>query len=639
VFTGVIGGLLCAVLLAGATRWGSLTSLTGPVAEGGWTGRTRGWFTARGFFSPETDQNADTHYSWTGDTARLSIAHLDRSQPYQLKLDLSAGRPPEIAPPSVEFLVDGRPAGSFQTTNDTRTATVAIPSQAGDRAVVTMRVSQTFKPASADARTLGVIVRHLVLTPGSGHFSPSWSALMNVGLGAALAVAGVLLCGLSGALGAGVAAPIIAGFAWLALQDGAFIGTYTESLLNLGMAVGLIGTVVAAVRSRWLSIAGLPDWAPAIGLIAGITLVKLAVFNHPLATIGDGIFQLHRAQAVRSGSYFFTSITPRPFFEFPYAIGLYVTALPFWSYFPTDLDQVRLLRGVALGADALVGLACYAFAYRQWRDRQMALLVAGLWPFARAPLEALCNANLTNVFAQGMFGVGMGLFAWMAACGASATPVTLSLCFVAAGFLSHFGTFSVGVPLVTATAVVVFAGGRGGVRRTGLWMLGIGAAAAVIAYVAYYSHFTDVYRATWARIVSREAVDVATTGSAIAASPATKFQRWFAGTSDDYGLPGLALAIASLVGLILILKERPREGVTLVLVGWLAVWAGFSALGILSPIQMRVNLAAAPVFVCLGAYALGTIARHSAVGRLISASAGVAIAFSGARLWLMCLGR
>ena len=76
-----------------------------------------------------------------------------------------------------------------------------------------------------------------------------------------------------------------------------------------------------------------------------------------------------------------------------------------------------------------------------------------------------------------------------------------------------------------------------------------------------------------------------------------------------------------------------------VLGAWLAVWIGFTLLGIFSAIQMRVNLAAAPLFVCLGAYGLMVIARRTRVGLLVSGVATIAIAINGVRVWLMCLGR
>ena len=61
-----------------------------------------------------------------------------------------------------------------------------------------------------------------------------------------------------------------------------------------------------------------------------------------------------------------------------------------------------------------------------------------------------------------------------------------------------------------------------------------------------------------------------------------KLRRWATVGSDDYGLPGLPLALASAAGLWWLWRERRRESWTLVLGGWLGVWIGFTALGILT---------------------------------------------------------
>lgn len=633
----LVSGAVAALILVGATRWFSPRELHGPVADGGWTGRTRGWLSARGFFPVEIDQRSGDRYSWTAETARVSIPHVNRGQAHTLTIVLSGGRPGNQPDPVVTLTVDGSPAASCRVTNERSRCQAVIPARAMDRAVIGLQVSPAYVPGGADTRTLGVIAHELILTPATGHFVPSWPVLGALAAAVALAVGAVLLCGLSGPISAMTVTGITAAFAWLLLQDGAYVGTYVDSLLNVAIGAGIGGVLVAGVRRQWPTLAGIPDWSVAVGLVLAGTIVKLGFFNHPLATIGDGIFQLHRAQMVRAGSYFFTSITPRPFFEFPYAIGLYVAAMPFWSRFPTDIDQVHLLRGVAVGADALVGVACYFAVFRQWRDRRAALLVAGLWPFARAPLEALCNSNLTNVFGQGLFGVAMAGLAWIAAAGASAPAVAITFAFLTGAFLSHFSTFSVGVPLVGVVGLALIVGGRGQTRRAGYWALGMGLAAVGVAYAVYYSHFIDVYRATWARIASHETVDAA--GSSIAASPIVKLQRWASGTSDDYGLPGLVLAAAAAIGAVALGRRRPREGVTLVLGGWLAIWIGFTVLGIVSAVQMRVNLAAAPLFVCLGAYGLATLGSRSRTGLLIAGVATIAIVVNGARLWVMCLGR
>jgi len=630
-------GAAAAVLLLGATRWSAAHELRGLVAEGGWTGRSRGWLTARGFFPAEFDARVDNRYSWTAESARVSVPNLNRRQAHTLAFVLSGGRPGGQPDPLVTLTVDGSASVSCHVTNEPSRCVAVIPARDMDRAVIGLQVSPAYVPGGPDTRTLGVITHELILTPESGHFVPAWPVLGVIASAVAIAVAGVLLCGVTGPLAAVAVAGIGLAFVWLSLQDGAYIGGYTDALLNLAIGAGLCGAMAAALRRQWPVLAGVRDWSVAAGLVLATTVVKLGFFNHPLATIGDGIFQLHRAQMVRAGSYFFTSITPRPFFEFPYAIGLYVAAMPFWSFFPSDIDQVHLLRGVAAGADALVAIACYFAVARQWGDRRTALLVAGLWPFARAPFEALCNSNLTNVFAQGLFGVAIAGVAWIAAAGVSVPALAISLAFLAAAYLSHFSTFSVGVPLIGVVGVALVVGGRDRTRRAGWWVVALGLVAVAVAYAAYYSHFTEVYRATWARIVSHEVVDAA--GSSIDATPATKLQRWASGTSDDYGLPGLVLAGAAAVGAFALIRRRPREGVTLVLSAWLVVWVGFTVLGILSAVQMRVNLAAAPLFVCLGAYGLATIGSRSRAGRLVSGVATVAIVVNGARLWLMCIGR
>lgn len=624
-----------AILAMGALDW--IGPLSGPAHDGGWTNRSRGWFTSRGIHPTEFSDGAEGRYNWTGPSLRLQIANIDRAREYRLTLQVEGARPAGEPRPTIAWLVDGAAAGTHTMTADADTVTIALPARDTSRAVVTAQVSPTFHPGPNDNRELGVAIRDIGLAPSSGGFRPTLSVVAMLGMAVAAAVAGILLCGLPRGLHWPAAGVIAFTFTWLLLQDGAFLGTFVDSLLHLGAAAAATGVVVALVRTRWPSVAGVPDWGMALGLVLGVTIVKLAFFSHPLATIGDGIFQVHRAQQVQDGTYLFTSITPRPFFEFPYAIGLFVAAAPFWSWFATDVDHVWLLRTIALVADALVGLALYAAAWRVWRHRMLALVVAGLWPFARAPLEALCNANLPNVFGQGLFGVAMAGLVW------SLVPTRPSwavaggtVVVLAAAFLSHFSTVSIGVPLLVAVAAVVAVAGGPGRGRRAAWVLAIGLAAATVSYAVYYRHFGDVYRATIERVVSHDAVDEP--GSAIAASPIVKLRRWISGTSDDYGLPGVPLGIAAAVGLGFIVRERRRDPFTLVLVGWLAAWVIFTTLGVLTAVQMRANLASAPVFVCLGAIGLVGLGRHGTSGAALAVVLTLAIVVNGARLWFMCLG-
>jgi hypothetical protein len=634
----ILAGIGAALLLTIAVAFGSVGPEPGPLHGGGWTSRSRAWLTSRGFHGTEFSADGERPYNWTGASARLQVSNLDRSKPYRLVFSLEAPRPAEAGRPEITWAIDGVAAGRHVMNSDTDVLAVRLPTSDRTRVVVTMTFGPTFNPGPSDDRELGVVVRSLSLEPEQGNWWPTRNVVLRVAAAVIFVVAGVLLCGVPAVPGWLVVVLTPLAFVWLTLQDGAFLGDYAATLLRVAMGTAAVGVGVAVLRTRWPAPFGLPHWASAVGLVLAANAIKLAFFSHPLATIGDGIFQVHRSELVQNGTYFFTSITPRPFFEFPYAIALFVTAMPFWSWFTDAGDHVWLLRTISLVADALVGVALYAVAARSWRQPRTAVLLAGLWPFARAPLEALCNANLPNVFGQGLFGLAMAGLVWAST---SRPPAVLAFVtgtiILAAAFLSHFSTFSVGVPIVGVLALAFVAGGGAEGRRRGLWMAVAGLLAVALAYGVYYRHFGEVYRATIDRVFSEAVVEAP--GSAIAATPATKFQRWISGTSDDYGLPGAPLGVMAAAGLVLLARERRRDAFTRALLAWLVVWVGFTALGILTAVQMRVNLAAAPVFVCLGAYALAAWSDRGTTGRLLALAATLAIVWSGVSLWFMCIGR
>ncbi len=634
---GVAAGVLAAFLLAAGVRWWVPSKLSGPVAEGAWTARSRACFTADGFYPAELNPGAGTHFSWTGRTARLVFPELNRSQDHRLVLRVNAARPGRVALPSALTLsVDGAALAVAEPRNEPQLVPVVIPARAERGAVVTIVVSETFVPGPHDDRALGVIVDEVSLRPDSGHFGVSGTVALRAALAVALWVAGLWLCGLRGRLGTLAAGLVVAASVGLLLQDGAFIGPYATRLVEVGTGVAAIGLLVGTLRWRWPSVAGLGEWPIAVGLVLGVAALELAVFAHPLAQVGDAVFQVHRAQEVRGGQYYFTSITPQPFFEFPYPIALYLAAMPLWRFFTTQLDQVLLLRGVTLAVHALVGVGLYAAVRRQWDDHRAALSCAVLWMLARAPLEGMSNANLTNVFGQGVFGVAMAGVGWLSAGAASVVPLAGTCASIFVAFLSHFGTTMVGLPMLGVVAVLLIALGRGHARRAGVWVLVLTLVASAASYVVYYSHFTAVYRQTFERVTSRQPEPP--TRSKLVAPPSVKLGQWYAGTGDDYGRPSLPLMATAVAGAVLLARRRPREGVTLALAGWGLTWIGFTALGVLTPISMRVNLAAAPVFVCLAAFALSALAGRSRLGGAAAILLAVVIAWDGVQICLGCLG-
>jgi hypothetical protein len=636
----VAGAALAGVLLLVATtRWGTPAVLHGPIGDGGWTGRTRAWFTPRQFYRPEVDIGSGRQFSWTGERARLLFPGLSRSQAYRLTLEVAAFRPGGAPPPEITMSVDGVPAGSWRTSPVPEAFDVTIPAKAGAGAVVVLAVSDTFAPGGGDNRALGVMVNDVRLEALAGHFRPTWAVMGWTVVAVASAVAAVVLCGPPSLVTMAVSMGLVVGFVWLLGLDAAFLGTEVLRLVRIATGALAVGAVIRLLRARWPIVAGLPEWAAAVGIVLGISTLKLACFSHPQIALTDALFQVHRAELVHRGEYFFTSVTPAPSFEFPYAVALYVAALPFWRWFPSELDLANLLRGLSLVADACVGVCVYAAARRQWGRAAPALLAAALWPLTRAPAMALGHANLTNLFGQSLFGVAMGLVALAAAAGRPRpVPLIAASGVLTLAFLSHFSTLSVGTLLVAAVGGALMLGGTRGLRHVAGWTLAVLIVGFAISYAVYYSHFTALYSRTLARVVS--GADHASDTSMVA-SPRTKFERWITEDqfSNDYGLPGVGLFASACVGAAMLVRTRRGDGLSLMLAAWAAVWIGATALGILSSVELRANLAATPMFVWLAAYGLWALAARSGAGRIVAGLAVAVVASDGLRVWLSWLGR
>jgi hypothetical protein len=62
-------------------------------------------------------------------------------------------------------------------------------------------------------------------------------------------------------------------------------------------------------------------------------------------------------------------------------------------------------------------------------------------------------------------------------------------------------------------------------------------------------------------------------------------------------------------------------------------------MGILTSVELRTNLAAAPMYVCLAGYGLWQLDSHSRFGRAVAVAGIAAIAWDGFSVWLYWLGR
>jgi hypothetical protein len=383
----------------------------------------------------------------------------------------------------------------------------------------------------------------------------------------------------------------------LVLFDAAFLGGYSAVLLPLAAAVVAL-CAVGSAAARLTPSAIRAAACGAVVLASIVCVLKLAVFLHPAAPISDGMFHVHRAQAVRGGEYLFTSVTPRPFYEFPYPIGLYVAAQPFWTHVD---DRVALLRGIAIAVDGLVSIALFAAVTARWGSASTGLIAAALALAVPVVEQSISTANLTNVFAQSCFSLGVLWIAWRLRSPHRTLAAVGAVVLLSAAYLSHFSTAVIGIPAALLVACVTAFSRDERDALAWRWVAVAVVAALIVAYAVYYSHFHDVYARTLARVGSEGASTsfVAT----VAQHSESKAMTMVRFVIVNYGWGAVVLAA---LGAVAAARRDWREAWTLQLFAFSAVVLVFLVLGAFTPIEMRANLAAHPL---VGAFAALGFAR------------------------------
>lgn len=599
----------------------------GPLENGEKIGRSRAWLELSGFYPAELEDARS--FSWMREAGRIRLARIDRS----VAIKLSFWVQPAVATRPVELktAVDGLALPPITLVPGPQRVDIDLPATRTGRATVDLSVSETMVPGAADRRVLGLRVDGVALEAADGRIRVPWDSLRSatiagLGLGIALALTlGVRPLAYAVGLGAG---------GWLGFLltfDGAFLGAYSDRLAFMGLCTAALGALCAAGMrggsdERW-------SLRAATGILVVLTACKLALFFHPMAAVGDSIFHVHRAQVVQRGEYFFTSITPRPFLEFPYPPGLYVFVGPLWNAWPGDLEHVWLLRSAVLAAEAGLAIALYTVVFANWRNRLAACAASALTLLLPVGFYAICTSNLTNSFGQSMFGVGLAILLWphvmprrgwiLSASGAS---------FVCAGFLSHFSTFSIGVPLMLACVASVWLGGHGSPRRTAIALAAALFVAATVSVAVYYSHFVPVYKQTVERVLAREG---AAAERSMVAPASVKARRIATTAWMEFGAAALLGAAAA--GLLL-MRARANDPLTLALGGWAAVVLGFWLLAVLTAVEMRASLAAQPLVAILAGLAIARATQDGRWARVAAAAAVVSIVLRAVSDWTGCLG-
>lgn len=579
---GALAGAL-ALLAAYALRGGFVATL-GTTPE-----------VIRGLYPTEFEAGG-LPFAWTRDRVTLVFEGLDRSAPWTLAVRARAGRGPGLPPPSVRVEIDGAPRATQAIGAAWQDLQVEVPAAPAARVRVTritLDVAPTFVPGPGDTRSLGMIVGGIRLTPSSRLPIVPRRALMAAAVsgacvGATLAAIGVPLWGAVALTLAFALAQAVALAIGGAPYSRAYLDRLPDVAVGLGLATALLTGAATIVRRR----APMPWAAAAIGVSLFGVLIALAGLLHPSKPIVDALFHAHRLQWVLDGRYFFTQPMPSGV-QFPYAIGLYVSAAP-WAGLVRD--HVFLLRLVVAVVHGLAALSLYPLVVRNWNNPAAGVLAVAAYLLAPLPFLVIGNANLTYAFGQSIATIALAAAATWPIGWRAPLPLAGLTALLALGLLSHVGLIALLGALIVASGLIIAWRGVGADRQAGLVMVAAAAVAALLAVGLYYVHFGEAFRSAQ-RVGQSTAPAAPDAGGETETPTGTAGPTPNAGTSRPerllralelaraaWGLPLLALAAAGvwLIGL----RER-RDRLSLLVCASLLVCVAVTTMAVLAPVEPR----------------------------------------------------
>jgi hypothetical protein len=375
-----------------------------------------------------------------------------------------------------------------------------------------------------------------------------------------------------------------------------------------------LGLIAAARSIEWKTGHALRNTARfALAFSSFAAFVKILVVLHPDLPIGDALFHAHRFRLVESGTYVFTSIAPGNY-QFPYAPGLYVAALPFADAVTRNAGDMALLRILVVAFDTVAGALLYFAVVRAWGDRLAAAFTVALYHFIPLDFEIVTVANLTNAFAQAVAVYALVLIAAPGLRLERRMGVAALTLLIAAAFMSHTSTFALLFPAALLIAAAFMLKGGPALRSPASAVALAACVALVTAVAVYYRHFDVVYRAEWARISAETATNAPDAGGRTAMDRFADVPRQL---DLMYGVPVLLLAGA---GVYTLIARSARDRLALALVGWTLSCLAFFAIGIATPVDMRYYLAAIPAIAIVAGAGASWMWRKDGPGRMTAAA-------------------
>jgi hypothetical protein len=614
---------------------------------------------ARGLHPTEFEADG-LSFAWTEGRVTLTFEGLDRSRPWTLILRGKAGRGPGLPLPAATIGVDGTALATAPIGPQWQDVRVVLPTDARKRPTrITVDVTPTFVPGPGDSRTLGMIVDELRLVP-DGIPSPPGRAVTAAATAGAIVAAMIVLVGVPvpWALGLVVGFAVAQGLA-LSIGAGPYARLYLAAVPRIAGGAGILALIVAGAAAI-VQRKPLPATAAAAVAITSIALLLgLEGLLHPGKPYVDAVFHAHKLDTVLAGQYFFTQPMPSGV-EFPYAIGLYVTAAP-WA--GLTRDHVMLLRVVVATAHVLAALSLYPLVRSRWERPGAAVVAVAAYLLAPLPFIVIGNANQTYAFGQSVATMGLASamtwpFEWRRPLALVALVALVAL--LALGLLSHVGLIPLLGGLVGASAALVAWRGAGDDRLAGWLILGSMLLATILAFGLYYRHFGDAFRSAQRVGQSGSSTAGRTAAPASApdtppseASPATRPNAL--GTSRPqragraaglalaaYGAPLLVLALAGLWRLPI---RAARDRATLMVLASLLVCAIVAGVSVIAPVEprferytdefiSRLYYAVTPALAILAAGGTSWLWSRGGAGRGAAVAGLSAAVLVAARMWL-----
>jgi hypothetical protein len=602
----------------------------------------------RGVYPPE--RAGEDTFAWTAGHAELALAGLDRRVPWTCTIRLRGARASEDLQPEVAVAVDGLGVARRRATNDFDDLRVDVPvTPLKPGLVLTMSVSPTFKPGTADPRELGVQIDRIACSPASGVVLPPRRALGAAAWPAAILGAAFALAGLTAAGAIGGAVLMALGQSFVMASQSAIYGTYPQrgAPLALGIAVAMLAAVALV---EWRRREPLRNTARFVAAFAGGGLyLQLLALVHPSKPLIDALFHTHRFDAVLAGRWYFTQLSTSAT-PFPYAIGLYLFAAP-WGFLTTN--HLVVLRVVVSASEMLAGVLLYPLVARTWGNRLAGAIAVALFSLVPLSYTIIGNANMTNAFGQAVSIAAVAVIGIAGDRLRRAWPFVGVTALATLGLISHIST----LVLLTATLVVVAAvcwwAGGPTFRSSAKAVTAVTATALLLATAIYWGHFGDVYRVQLTR--ARAAVSASAPAPA-GTTPATEGPALIGRTTVPLSariLQAVQQTVSSIGWPILLLAavgawrwwiDGGRTRLDLVVASWLIVWAGFMVASVVAPGNQkyqqdayefigRLAHATLPAAVLLAARGAAWGWRAGAAARAASAAILLAAVLTGVRAW------